>query len=55
MKTYRDIKIEIIDEEEVKLRKYNYWRGFRACLILVVLPLGIAFVVFCNSLIKLFN
>lgn len=42
-------------QEIVIYSKRNYWRGFRACLLFVVLPLGIAFVVFCNSLIKLFN
>lgn len=41
------------DKELVEYRKANYWRGFWTCIILVIFPLSIAFVVFCNSLIKL--
>lgn len=33
--------------------KQNYWRGFRACVILVIVPMLVAFVVFCNALINL--
>jgi len=36
-------------------RKKNYWRGFYFCLLLIVLPLGIAFIIFCDSLIKLYD
>ena len=44
---------EIHEESEaVATRKANYWRGFKACLVLVVLPIGVLFVVFCNTLIN---
>lgn len=45
---------EIIETQPLsrrELEKANYWRGFRACLILIVLPLGVLFVIFCKAII----
>lgn len=36
----------------IETRKANYWRGFRACLVLVVAPLVIFLVLFCNYIIN---
>lgn len=36
-----------------QIQKRNYWRGFRACMILVVVPGVIAFILFCDAIIKL--
>lgn len=39
-------------EIEVDSRKYHYWRGFRACLILIVAPIMITLVVLANLFIN---
>lgn len=41
--------------EAIAYRKANYWRGFIASLLLVTLPLIIAFMVFCNHIINKLN
>lgn len=48
---------ELINEQPLTRReeKSNYWRGFRACLILIVLPLAILFVIFCDRLTNQLN
>lgn len=28
----------------MELTKYHYWRGFKACLVLIVLPLTLVFI-----------
>lgn len=33
-------------------QKAHYFRGFRACLILVVAPLIISYIVFCHYIIN---
>ncbi len=38
--------------EKAQERKANYWRGFRACLILIVAPIVIALVVWANIFIN---
>ena len=38
--------------KNIEQSKYDYWRGFRACLILVVAPLLLAIVVSCNWIIN---
>ncbi len=44
--------IEEEEEKEIKFRKANYWRGFRACLILVVFPIVLGLVVLANIFIN---
>lgn len=34
-----NIEYEFTEEEMTQYRKQNYWRGFRACLILIVAPI----------------
>lgn len=36
----------------IEQTKYDYWRGFKACLIFIVAPLVIAIVVSCNWIIN---
>lgn len=40
------------EKQEVEIRKYNYWRGFRACLVLVVAPIVLGLVVLANIFIN---
>lgn len=40
------------NDNQIQHRKANYWRGFRACLILVVAPILITYIVFCNYIIN---
>lgn len=44
----------MINEKELKkVRVSAYKRGFLACLVFVVIPSAIAFIIFCNALINL--
>lgn len=48
----KEIEKAIIDQQ-IADRKANYWRGFRACLLLIVAPGTIAFIIFCYKLIAI--
>lgn len=41
--------------EEIHARKMNYWRGFRACMILIVAPLVLGIIVLLNLFIKIYG
>lgn len=38
--------------KNIEQSKHHYYRGFRACMLLVVAPLVIAIVVSCNWIIN---
>lgn len=48
-------KINMSKEQLKTFRKGHYRRGFKACLVLLVCPLCIAFVLYSHYIIKLLN
>lgn len=44
-----ELTIQEIKEASVK----NYYRGFKACLIIVVIPMLIAFGLYANEIIRI--
>jgi len=46
----------MITSKEIREKEIaSYWRGFNACIVFIVIPFGIAFVLFCNSLVTLLS
>lgn len=41
--------------KNIEQSKYHYWRGFRACLVLVVTPLVVGVIVLLNLFIKVYG
>lgn len=39
----------------VEIQKYNFWRGFIACIILIVAPLVAGIIILLNLFIKIYG
>lgn len=53
---HEDIVFRNVSSYKVeKFRKEHYWRGFRACMMIMLAPLSIGFIIYCYQLQKLFN
>lgn len=40
-----------LNKKNQEMKKYDYWRGFRACLVFIVVPLIAFYIIACNYII----
>jgi len=47
------IEYEFTEKEMTQFRKQSYWRGFKACALIVAVLLVVGFVVWANIFIRI--